>query len=314
MDPYASALDQAASIRSGEVSSTELTQAYLKRIEALNPKLNAYVLITADLALAQAREADAAGPPDGGRPLRGVPVSIKDLVSLAGYPMTLGSKAFEDHSLPIDFFPVARLKEEGCPILGKTNLSEFGTRPTTEHGLFGATHNPWNLAHSAGGSSGGAAAAVAPSASSRRGAASRLVRCWASTGRASAPMGRSPGRWPTPRPGWMQWPATCKGTLTGRSRTGDSRTLHVPTIASFGSGSPSARPPRWTLRSPPASARSPTSGRDSVTTWAKVVLTPSHFAFRSSSSSSPVWDPCRSQMILCSTLSTPSPWRLPSRS
>src|ERR1035437_3072907 len=161
MDPYASALDQAASIRSGEVSSTELTQAYLKRIEALNPKLNAYVLITADLALAQAREADAAGPPDGGRPLRGVPVSIKDLVSLAGYPMTLGSKAFEDHSLPIDFFPVARLKEEGCPILGKTNLSEFGTRPTTEHGLFGATHNPWNLAHSAGGSSGGAAAAVA---------------------------------------------------------------------------------------------------------------------------------------------------------
>lgn len=161
MDPYASALDQAASIRSGEVSSTELTQAHLKRIEGLNPKLNAYVLVTAEVALAQALEADAAGPPDGGRPLRGVPVSIKDLVSLAGYPMTLGSKAFEDHTLTIDFFPVARLKEEGCPILGKTNLSEFGTRPTTEHGLFGATHNPWNLAHSAGGSSGGAAAAVA---------------------------------------------------------------------------------------------------------------------------------------------------------
>ena len=161
MDPYASALDQAASIRSGEVSSTELTQAHLKRIDALNPKLNAYVLITAEVALAQALEADAAGPPDAGRPLRGVPVSIKDLVSLAGYPMTLGSRAFEDQTLPIDFFPVARLKEEGCPILGKTNLSEFGTRPTTEHGLFGATHNPWNLAHSAGGSSGGAAAAVA---------------------------------------------------------------------------------------------------------------------------------------------------------
>jgi len=161
MDPYASALDQAASIRSGEVSSTELTQAHLKRIDALNPKLNAYVLITAEVALAQALEADAAGPPDAGRPLRGVPVSIKDLVSLAGYPMTLGSRAFEDQTLPIDFFPVARLKEEGCPILGKTNLSEFGTRPTTEHGLFGATHNPWNLAHSAGGARGGPAAAVA---------------------------------------------------------------------------------------------------------------------------------------------------------
>ncbi|HKW70777.1 MAG TPA: amidase, partial [Candidatus Dormibacteraeota bacterium] len=80
---------------------------------------------------------------------------------VAGYPMTLGSKAFEDFTLPVDAFPVARLKEQGCPILGKTNTSEFGTRPTTEHGLFGATHNPWRLDHSPGGSSGGAAAAVA---------------------------------------------------------------------------------------------------------------------------------------------------------
>jgi Asp-tRNA(Asn)/Glu-tRNA(Gln) amidotransferase A subunit family amidase len=161
MDRYASALDQAAAIRSGEISSTELTQAHLERIESLNPKLNAYVLVTPEVALEQARAVDAAHSTDGDHQLRGVPVSIKDLVSLAGYPMTLGSRVFEDTTLPIDFFPVARLKEEGCPILGKTNLSEFGTRPTTEHGLFGATHNPWNLEHSAGGSSGGAAAAVA---------------------------------------------------------------------------------------------------------------------------------------------------------
>ena len=161
MDRYASALEQAAAIRRREVSSTELTQAHLDRIEALNPRLNAYVLLTPEVALEQARAVDAAPSEDGDRHLRGVPVSIKDLTSLAGYPMTLGSKVFEDTTLPIDFFPVARLKEEGCPILGKTNLSEFGTRPTTEHGLFGATHNPWNLAHSAGGSSGGAAAAVA---------------------------------------------------------------------------------------------------------------------------------------------------------
>jgi amidase len=158
MDPYASALEQAAAIRRRDISSVELTKAYLNRIEKLNPKLNAYVLTTPEVALAQAHAADEirAGPP-----LHGVSVSIKDLVSLAGYPMTMGSKAFEDYTLPIDFFPVSRLKDEGCPILGKTNLSEFGTRPTTEHGLFGATHNPWNLAHSAGGSSGGAAAAVA---------------------------------------------------------------------------------------------------------------------------------------------------------
>ena len=158
MDPFASALDQAAAIRRREISSVELTEAYLDRIEKLNPKLNAYVLTTPEVALAQAKAADEAS---NGQPLRGVPVSIKDLVSLAGYPMTLGSKAFEDYTLPIDFFPVERLKEEGCPILGKTNLSEFGTRPTTEYGLFGATHNPWNLDHSPGGSSGGAAAAVA---------------------------------------------------------------------------------------------------------------------------------------------------------
>jgi amidase len=158
MDPFASALDQAAAIRAREISSVELTKAHLDRIEKINPKLNAYVLLTPEVALAQAEAADDMRD---GQPLRGVPVSIKDLVSLAGYPMTLGSKAFEDYTLPIDFFPVARLKQEGCPILGKTNLSEFGTRPTTEHGLFGATHNPWNLSHSAGGSSGGAAAAVA---------------------------------------------------------------------------------------------------------------------------------------------------------
>jgi amidase len=158
MDLFAPALEQAADIRRREVSSLELTQAYLDRIEKLNPALNAFVLATPEVALEQARGADSTL--DGGA-LRGVPVSIKDLISLAGYPMTLGSRAFEDFTLPVDSFPVARLKEQGCPILGKTNTSEFGSRPTTEHGLFGATHNPWRLDHSAGGSSGGAAAAVA---------------------------------------------------------------------------------------------------------------------------------------------------------
>jgi len=159
MDPYASALDQAAAVRRREVSATELTRSHLERIDRYNPALNAFVLKTPELALEQAAAADAGDP--SGHPLWGVPTSVKDLISLAGYPMTLGSKAFAGYTLPIDFFPAARLKEEGCPILGKTNTSEFGTRPTTEHGLFGATHNPWRPGHSAGGSSGGAAAAVA---------------------------------------------------------------------------------------------------------------------------------------------------------
>jgi len=159
MDQYASALEQAAAIRRRKVSSTELTAAHLARIEKLNPRLNAFVLTTPEEALEQAHAADAAQ--GHGSWLRGVPTSVKDLVSLAGHPMTLGSRAFADYVLPIDFYSVARLKEAGCPILGKTNTSEFGTRPTTEYGLFGATHNPWRLSHSPGGSSGGAAAAVA---------------------------------------------------------------------------------------------------------------------------------------------------------
>ena len=157
LDLFAPAVELAAVIRRKEISSLELTRAYLDRIEKVNPKLNAYVLTTPELALDQARAADDR---QGGA-LNGVPVSIKDLISVAGYPMTLGSKAFEHMEMPVDFFPVARLKEEGCPILGKTNTSEFGSRPTTEWGLFGATHNPWNLEHTPGGSSGGAAAAVA---------------------------------------------------------------------------------------------------------------------------------------------------------
>src|SRR5579864_3008770 len=159
MDPYASALEQAAAVRRREISATELTRSHLERIERYNPALNAFVLKTPELALEQAARADQGDP--AGHSLWGVPTSVKELISLAGYPMTLGSRAFEDYTLPIDFFPAARLKEEGCPILGKTNTSEFGTRPTTEHGLFGATHNPWRHGHSAGGSSGGAAAAVA---------------------------------------------------------------------------------------------------------------------------------------------------------
>ena len=141
-----------------DVSFLELTEPHLARIQKLNPALNAYVLTTPEAAIEQARTADSRR---NGKPLIGVPTSIKGLVSLTGYPMTLGSKAFEDFALPFDSFPVARLKEEGCLILGKTNTSEFGSRPTVEHGLFGATHNPWDLDHTAGGSSGGAAAAVA---------------------------------------------------------------------------------------------------------------------------------------------------------
>jgi Asp-tRNA(Asn)/Glu-tRNA(Gln) amidotransferase A subunit family amidase len=154
MDAFASALEHAAAIRRGDYSAAELTRLYLDRIDHLNPDLNHYVLVTAELAL------EMAGGGGSGT-LRGVPVSIKDLVSLAGHPTTFGSRALAGFELPFDSYVVARLKESGCPILGKTNTSEFGTRPVTEYGLFGPARNPWNREHTTGGSSGGAAGAVA---------------------------------------------------------------------------------------------------------------------------------------------------------
>ncbi len=154
MDAFASALDHAAAIRRGDYGSEDLTRLYLERIERLNPDLNHYVLVTAELALEMARTG-------AGGPLAGVPVSIKDLVSLAGHPTTFGSRALAGLELPYDSYVVARLREAGCPILGKTNTSEFGTRPVTEYGLFGPARNPWNREHTTGGSSGGAAGAVA---------------------------------------------------------------------------------------------------------------------------------------------------------
>ena len=153
-DPYTPALEQARLIRAGQATSAELVEMYLRRIEQHNPALNAYWLLTPELAREQARSG-------GDAPLAGAPVSVKDLVALRGYPTTYGSRAFESNLSDFDQFPVARIKEQGSPILGKTTTPEFGSRPVTEFGLHGIARNPWNLNHSAGGSSGGAAGAVA---------------------------------------------------------------------------------------------------------------------------------------------------------
>jgi amidase len=155
MDPFASALEQAAAVRRREVSATELVDAYLERIERLNPRLNAFWLTTAELA----REQAAAPAPAG--PLAGAPTSVKDLTAMAGHPHTFGSRAFEDNVATVDAFVVRRMKEAGTPILGRTTTPEFGSRPVTEFGLHGTTRNPWDPERTSGGSSGGAAAALA---------------------------------------------------------------------------------------------------------------------------------------------------------
>jgi len=160
MDPellFRPATELANLVRAGELSSRELTEASLERIEALQPELNAFVHIDPDGALAAADAVQADDP----RPFAGVPIAIKDTAAVAGMPYTLGSDAFGDFVPAHDAFVVRRLREAGFVLVGKTNLPEFGILPVTEPRRFGPTRNPWDTERTPGGSSGGAAAAVA---------------------------------------------------------------------------------------------------------------------------------------------------------
>jgi aspartyl-tRNA(Asn)/glutamyl-tRNA(Gln) amidotransferase subunit A len=145
-----------------KVSSEEVTRDYLERIERLNPRLNAYITVTAEQALQQALQADAdiaAGNYRG--PLHGVPIGIKDMFHVAEAPTTFGSKILQDSVTTHDAALVTRLKQAGAVILGKHNLHEFAFGITSENPHFGAVRNPWNTDRIPGGSSGGTASAVA---------------------------------------------------------------------------------------------------------------------------------------------------------
>jgi amidase len=155
---FASAIEQARLVRSGEVSSVELVELYLDRIARLDPELNAFVTVCGDEALAAARSLDST-PADS--PFRGVPIAVKDLTATAGIRTTYSSRAYADYVPDFDTAVVRRLREAGFVIVGKTNTPEFGTVAFTESELNGATRNPWNTALTPGGSSGGAAAALA---------------------------------------------------------------------------------------------------------------------------------------------------------
>ncbi|HEY1295247.1 MAG TPA: amidase [Chloroflexota bacterium] len=156
-------ITQAADLlRTRQLSSLELTRAYLQRIERLNPRLRAYITVMADEAEREARQADteiAASTYRG--PLHGVPLGIKDLFDVSGVPTTFGSKILEHNVAAQDAAVVARLKQAGAVILGKHNLHEFAFGITSENPHFGAVRNPWNTDRIPGGSSGGTAAGVA---------------------------------------------------------------------------------------------------------------------------------------------------------
>lgn len=156
------ASELAAAIGERRASSREAVQAYLDRIEAINPRVNAVVRVLADEALQAADEADrrlAAGDAVG--PLHGVPLTIKENVDVAGLPTTNGVLTMAEAVAPVDAPQVAHLRAAGAIPLGRTNMPDFASRWHTDNALHGATRNPWDAARTPGGSSGGEAAALA---------------------------------------------------------------------------------------------------------------------------------------------------------
>src|SRR5881227_2580275 len=145
-----------------KISSVELTQAHLDRIREVEPEVKAFTLVTDELALQQAKEADrrfASGQTLS--PLTGIPIAIKDVICTKDIPTTCGSRMLETFKPPFDATVMERLNAAGIVMVGKTNMDEFVMGSSTEHSAFGATHNPWDLERTPGGSSGGSAAAVA---------------------------------------------------------------------------------------------------------------------------------------------------------
>jgi len=149
-------------VRRRRVSPVELTNACLAQIEKLNPTLNAFITVTRESALTEARAAEAEIQRGRWRgPLHGIPIALKDLFDTAGVRTTAGSAVFKDRVPTEDAEVVRRLKAAGAVVLGKTNMHEFAFGGSSLVTYFGGVHNPWERAHIAGGSSGGSAAAVA---------------------------------------------------------------------------------------------------------------------------------------------------------
>jgi aspartyl-tRNA(Asn)/glutamyl-tRNA(Gln) amidotransferase subunit A len=144
-----------------EVSARDVTEAFYRRIDALDDRVHAYLTLTRELALEQADQADHRRQTGESSPLLGVPLAIKDVICTKGVRTTCGSKILQTFVPPYDATVVERLKAAGAILLGKANMDEFAMGSSTEHSAYGNTHNPWDLRAIPGGSSGGSAAAVA---------------------------------------------------------------------------------------------------------------------------------------------------------
>ncbi len=161
--------DMAVRLRAGETNSRELAEAHLDAAERENHSLNAWLTIDRDGAIAGADAADArlaaaqaegSAAVDALHPLLGIPIALKDLISVAGGQCTAGSRILEGYIAPYDAHITERLRDVGAVILGKTNMDEFAMGSSNEHSAYGPVANPWDLETVPGGSSGGSAVAV----------------------------------------------------------------------------------------------------------------------------------------------------------
>ncbi len=148
-------------LRAREISAVDLTQAYLKRIEQLEPTIHAYITVTGERALKDAEAADQARKAGDDRPLLGIPLAIKDVFSTQGIETTCGSNILDGYNPVFSATSIKNLEAAGMVMLGKTNMDEFAMGSSTENSACGVTYNPWNTERVPGGSSGGSAAAVA---------------------------------------------------------------------------------------------------------------------------------------------------------
>ena len=159
--PAATVAELVRGLAAKRYSSVELTRAYLDRVAAAQPELNAFITVTGEAALAAAARADEARAAGRGGPLTGVPLAHKDIFCTEGVLTTCGSKMLANFVSPYDATVVAGLRQAGTVMLGKLNMDEFAMGSSTETSYFGPVRNPWDTARVPGGSSGGSAAAVA---------------------------------------------------------------------------------------------------------------------------------------------------------